>query len=140
MEVKTCKDCGRMFNSIGYGNVLCPTCTRKMEEKFVVVKDFIRDNPQEGINDVSKQCEVPIKIIHKWIREGRLILKDAEGNEIICEQCGKPIQTGRWCAECQNKMQQGFSDVSNSMKQDINKHKAEEEARRASTYMRTKKR
>ena len=75
MEIRTCKECGRMFNSYSLQSKLCPVCTRKMEEKFKVVREYIRDNKDESIATVAKECEVPVKMIHKWIREGRLILE-----------------------------------------------------------------
>ena len=40
MDVRNCKECGRLFNYIG-GQRLCPACKDKLEEKFaqVVVPD-----------------------------------------------------------------------------------------------------
>ena len=45
MEVKNCKNCGRLYNYIGGVYRLCPECMRKLEEKFQEVKDYIEDNP-----------------------------------------------------------------------------------------------
>ena len=44
MEVKNCKNCGRLYNYIGGVYRLCPECMRKLEEKFQEVKDYIEDN------------------------------------------------------------------------------------------------
>lgn len=41
MEVKNCKNCGRLYNYIGGVYRLCPECMRKLEEKFQEVKDYI---------------------------------------------------------------------------------------------------
>ena len=43
MEVKNCKNCGRLYNYIGGVYRLCPECMRKLEEKFQEVKDYIEE-------------------------------------------------------------------------------------------------
>lgn len=139
MEIKTCKECGRMFNSYTMSVTLCPVCTRKLEEKFKVVKDYIRDNKDENIATVAKECDVPLKAIHKWIREGRLIMSGGEDFELTCESCGEPIETGRWCKTCQKKMMNELSDVSAAMGDSLKQQREKEEAKKASSYMRSRK-
>ena len=42
MEVKNCKNCGRLFNYIGGAyKSLCPACIDRLEEKFQEVKKYI---------------------------------------------------------------------------------------------------
>ena len=38
MDVRNCKDCGKLFNYIG-GAPLCQTCLKKLDDKFVQVKE-----------------------------------------------------------------------------------------------------
>ena len=47
MQVTTCKACGKIFNYV-QGDRLCPQCIKKMDEKFVDVKKFVRDNPKSA--------------------------------------------------------------------------------------------
>ena len=42
MEIKNCKMCNHLFNSIG-GLVICPSCNNQLEEKFKNIKDYIKN-------------------------------------------------------------------------------------------------
>ena len=93
MEVKNCKDCGRLFNYMG-GAPLCDGCRKKLEQKFQVSED----------NDVS------VKQIKQWIREERLSLSEASLDGVTCEHCGRPIRTGRFCEKCKAAMANSFAN------------------------------
>ncbi|MEE1306347.1 MAG: flagellar protein [Agathobacter sp.] len=99
MEVKNCKGCGRLFNIIG-SERLCPDCVRKLDEKFQQVKQYLDDNPNASVEDVSKDNDVTTKQIRKWVREERLIFAEGSSEGIDCEKCGKMIRTGRFCDAC----------------------------------------
>ncbi|WP_442561436.1 flagellar protein [Catonella sp.] len=77
---------------------------KKLENKFIITKNYIRENPNAKINDVAKNCKVSIPQIKKWIREERLAFSQESGIGIKCDNCGKMIRTGRFCTECKTKM------------------------------------
>ncbi len=103
MEVRNCKGCNRLFNYIG-GVPLCPACIKILDEKFQTTKEYIRDNPHVGIQQVADECEVSIPQIKRWIREERLAFSEESQIGIECEGCGKMIRTGRFCDACKNRM------------------------------------
>ncbi len=105
MEVKNCRQCGRLFNYVGgsYRN-LCPNCIRALEEEFEIVKEYIRDNRDATMSQISEACDVSVKQIEKWVREERLYFADNSPVGISCESCGAMIRTGRYCEACRNKM------------------------------------
>ncbi|MCR4956148.1 MAG: flagellar protein [Lachnospiraceae bacterium] len=103
MEVRNCKDCGRLFNYLS-GRPICPACQKKLEEKFAEVKQYIRDNGGATINQIAEANEVDPKQIKQWIREERLVISDDSPINIECESCGAPIKTGRYCAACTANM------------------------------------
>lgn len=103
MEVRTCKQCKRIFNYLT-GPSICPACRDLLEEKFLEVKEYIRDNPKEGINEVAKANEVSVNQIRRWIREERLSFSEDSGIGIDCESCGKMIRSGRLCQSCKDKL------------------------------------
>lgn len=105
MEVKTCKMCKKIFNYVG-GPQYCPACSRKLEDKFQEVKTYIDENKGASVEQVAKECDVTTKLIHRWVREERLVLSAGSGIKVTCESCGKPIATGRFCKECANNMAQ----------------------------------
>ena len=90
MEIRNCRECGKMFNYTG-GIQVCPICIRKMDEKFNEVKKYIYENPRAGIQQVSDDMEVPVKLIKKWVREERLTFAEGSGVGIDCERFGIAI-------------------------------------------------
>lgn len=109
MDVTNCRSCGRLFNYLS-GPQICPACKAEMEKKFANVKDYIRENPQATIQQVSEENEVSTSQIRQWIREERLQFADDSPLGIECEGCGTTIKTGRFCEACKNKMANAFSD------------------------------
>lgn len=110
MDVRNCRNCGRLFNYIG-GTPVCPTCAREIEEKFGVVKEYIRDNPRATIQQVSDDNEVSIQQINKWIREERLCFSEDSVVGVSCENCGAMIRTGRFCPVCKDKLANTLNSV-----------------------------
>ena len=108
MEIRNCKGCNRLFQHIG-GPVLCPACREELENKFTKVKEYIYENRGASITQVSEEMDVPVKQIKQWIREERLVLSDATEAGIVCEKCGHPICSGRFCDKCKTQMANSFS-------------------------------
>lgn len=103
MEVRNCRECGKMFNYMS-GMPICPNCAKKMDEKFNEVKAYIYDNPGVGIQEVSEAMEVSVNLIKKWVREERLTFAEGSAVGLDCERCGKTILSGRFCEECKRKV------------------------------------
>ena len=105
MDVRNCRQCGKLYNYIGgsYRN-LCPSCIKQLEDKFVEIKEYIRDNKVASISEISDKFEVSTKQIEQWVREERLTFTDNSPVGIECENCGAMIRTGRFCDACKNKM------------------------------------
>ena len=103
MEVTNCRECGRLFNYMG-GSQLCPACQKRLEEKFQQVKVYLDDHPNALIHEVAEDMQVSVKQIKQWIKEERLALSAAGADGIVCEQCGAPICTGRFCEKCKVNM------------------------------------
>lgn len=103
MDVRNCKECGRLFNYTA-GLPICPACEKKLEEKFTEVKQYIYDNPGSGIQEVSEENDVSINTIKKWVREERLSFTEGSAVGIECERCGRLILSGRYCDECKKKV------------------------------------
>ncbi len=103
MDVRNCKNCGRLFNVLA-SERLCPACRQKLEEKFQDVKEYLNNHPNASVDEVSKENEVTVKQIKQWIREERLTFSEDSLEGIDCEMCGKLIKTGRYCESCKSKM------------------------------------
>ena len=62
MEVRTCKNCGRLYNYIGKITPVCPVCMKELEEKFEACRKFIKENPGANIQKVSDETGVSMKM------------------------------------------------------------------------------
>lgn len=109
MEVRNCKQCGRLYNYVGGSSitysVLCPDCIEHLEDKFQIVKYYIEEHKNASINEISQECEVSTKQIEQWIREDRLFFSENSNLGVPCEKCGRMIQSGKYCMECKNNLQ-----------------------------------
>lgn len=112
MEVRNCKQCGRLYNYIGgsYKN-LCPDCINKIEDKFIEVKDYIEEHKRATMPEIARECNVKLEQIERWIREERLFFSEDSPIGIECEKCGVTIKSGRFCNACKNRMSNILSDL-----------------------------
>lgn len=110
MEVKNCRECGRLFNYVS-GTRLCPACKDKLEQKFFEVRDYIYANKNATVSQISEDNEVSVQQIKQWIREERLFFSDDSLVGIECENCGTTIKTGRFCEKCKKKMANNIESV-----------------------------
>ena len=109
MDVRNCRQCGRLFNYLS-GPQICQACRDALEEKFQQVKEYVRSNPGATIQMVSEDNDVSVKQIKQWIREERLSLSEASLDGVTCEHCGRPIRTGRFCEKCKAAMANSFAN------------------------------
>lgn len=116
MEVRNCKECGKVFNYIG-GVPVCPACSKKLEEKFSEVKEYIYNNPGANINQVAEENDVSVKQIKHWVREERLCFSDNSELGIECEKCGAMIKTGRFCQKCKRQLESSLSNMYQTKKE-----------------------
>lgn len=131
MEVKNCKNCGRLYNYIGGVYRLCPECMRKLEEKFQEVKNYIEDNPRADMREISEKCDVSTRQIEQWIREERLSFSDDSPIGIACEVCGATIRTGRYCERCKNDLANRLGGMYGSRSSTVDADKIRERREKA---------
>ena len=118
MDVRNCRNCGRLFNYLG-GQNICPACRDEAEKKFQDTKEFIRENPRASIQEISEANGVTTNQIRQWIREERLQFSDDSPIGIECEICGATIKTGKYCDACKN-------NTANALAKSIEKPQAPE--------------
>lgn len=111
MDIRNCKNCGKMFNYIG--NPICPSCEKVLEDKFQEVKQYVRKHPEASITVVAEENDVSVNQIKRWVRQERLEFSDSSLVGLACENCGTMIKTGRFCEECKQKL---INNVSSALK------------------------
>lgn len=109
MDVKNCRRCRKLFNYIG-GQQICPACKEEIEKEFQKVKAYIQDHRNVSVVEVATECEVEENQIRQWVREERLMFAEGVGG-IVCETCGAPISSGRFCEKCKASMINELSEA-----------------------------
>lgn len=113
MELRTCKECKRLFN-YWTGDIVCPECKNTLEEKFDVVKEYLTEHKETKMAQVAKDCGIALSQIKQWVREERIHLSDERDAYSRCEKCGSLISIGQFCNECKNQLLQEVGDALNS--------------------------
>lgn len=113
MDVRNCRKCGKLYNFIS-GQHICPACKEALEKTFADVRDFIRDNRQATMQQISEACNVETSQIQQWIREERLEFTADSPIKIQCETCGANIRSGRYCDKCKQTVASGLTGAMGS--------------------------
>jgi predicted amidophosphoribosyltransferase len=98
MEVRNCPRCGKVF--VKRTEPICDSCVKEEEHIFENVREYIKENPNKSIKEVAEDCDVTVKRILQYLRDGKIETSSGMQGEIKCSQCGKPILTGRMCEKC----------------------------------------
>ena len=118
-DIRNCKRCGKIFNYIG-GAMLCPQCRQDDEVDFKKVKEYLYEYPGAALTQVSTELGVSIEKIKRFLKDGRLEITNKDGNMLLaCENCGKAITTGRFCAECERELAMGLRSAASQMKSEL---------------------
>jgi predicted amidophosphoribosyltransferase len=97
MDIKTCKFCRKKFQ--GY-TALCPTCAEQLDDKYLIVRNYLDRNSASNISRIAEETEVDEKSLLYLMREGRLAIKSEGSAMFSCLGCGAPILSGKYCDKC----------------------------------------
>ena len=117
VDKDSCQQCGRPL-SPEYTEDICPLCQEI--NLFNDVKEYIRDNDVNEV-DVADHFGIPNRKVRQWIKDGRIQYKNAKDaiTGVHCQICGKPLEFGNVCAECQHM--QGLAIVAHAYEVDAGK-------------------
>ncbi|MGE5607167.1 MAG: MerR family transcriptional regulator [Bacteroidota bacterium] len=110
MDVRNCKRCGKIYNYMG--SAVCNNCLQQEQEDFEKIREYLFKNPNSSTAEVSEATGIELKVISRFLKEGRLeadYIRMSDDNELTCEKCGKPVKSGRFCEICVREMQADFS-------------------------------
>lgn len=112
-NVRACRSCRKLFNSL-FGKQICPACEEKMEKDLAKVKDYLWNHKDAAITEVARECEVNPTQIRQWLKEERIQLAEGSVIDLICDGCGAPISSGRFCDKCKAQTANGFGAIVNA--------------------------
>lgn len=119
LDVGNCPRCGRLFAKQYYD--VCNHCTKEIEAQYEQCKEYLREHSGATITQLSDETGVSIKQITKFIREGRISLKDAPNMSYPCESCGVLIREHHLCGECRKRLTKQVQRVTEDL-QKTDKH------------------
>ena len=105
-NIGNCPRCGKIYAVNPKG--ICPVCVVQVDEEYQRCADYLRENKQTNIYDLSDATKVTVKQITQFIREGRISIADFPNIGYPCESCGTPIPEGRLCKDCRDRLEVGF--------------------------------
>lgn len=125
MALANCPRCGRLFDN-SFKDI-CQYCTKEEEELYQKVRLYVKENRKCTIYECSDDTEVPIKTIARFIKQGRINLKNNPNMMYPCETCGAPISTGRYCSDCSGQLTKGFKEISDQHKEEQKQQRLKED-------------
>lgn len=102
-----CAICGRLYEANGFRSV-CPECLQRDTADFDKIRDFLYIHPRAKVFEVSNSLDIPIPVIKRYLREGRLEIIEKNNRFLLCDKCGKPICSGTLCDDCRNQSPHDF--------------------------------
>jgi flagellar operon protein (TIGR03826 family) len=105
-KVRQCRQCGKLFQSLG--SAICPECAEETDRCFKVVKNYLYDRPDANVFEISNETGVPEKMVLGFLKEGRLSVNASE-DLLLCEKCGIPVSAGRFCSKCQSILESALN-------------------------------
>ncbi len=106
MDIRKCHLCGKMYQFIR--SPYCGDCLEEIDQQYMLMRNYLDDNPQAQIPQVAKATGVSERIIFYLLREGRLHLGS---KELVCDRCKTPIDSGRMCASCLSILHKGLGEI-----------------------------
>ena len=98
MNAINCPRCGKLFTRTG--PPICNECVKAEADKYEEVRTFVKENPHCSAQEVSEVCDISIKRILHYVREGKLEISEGMADLNLCSKCGRPIKSGRLCERC----------------------------------------
>lgn len=128
-ELSNCPKCGRLF--VKNLASICNECRKEEEKKFEIVYQYIRkkENRTATVTEISEATGVEEELIMKFVKEGRLRPTHFPNLGYPCDRCGKQIQRGKLCDQCQEDIKVELN------KYDKEKERIEREKKEVHTYI-----
>ena len=119
MSVSNCPGCGKMYVQNSFG--MCESCKASEEEGFVAIKEYIEENNNCTLGELTDATGVSIKKILGYIREGRLLATPGMAGEVTCKSCQEPILIGNFCERCAHELNKDIKELYKDMAENVPK-------------------
>ncbi|WP_141097527.1 hypothetical protein [Paenibacillus aquistagni] len=101
IEVENCKRCGKVFKKAF--SSFCPDCFAFIRSELTRCNEYLKNNPDSDIHELSEATEVPVKKIIRYMNEGKLYVHQHPNLTYGCYFCDHQINRGYLCRDCAAK-------------------------------------
>lgn len=77
--------------------LICASCAET--ELFIKVREYINKNDVTEF-EVASHFRIPLRVVKKWIIEGRIEYKNRPEELHNCVRCGRIVRSGNYCQSC----------------------------------------
>lgn len=109
MNIENCPRCGKIFVKNIRG--VCYACMKELDQQCNQCIEYLRENRQCMIQELSEATGVSVKQITLFIREGRISIADNPKLAYSCEVCGTMIREHKICDGCRQRLAKGIKDA-----------------------------
>ncbi|CAG7655467.1 flagellar protein [Paenibacillus allorhizosphaerae] len=109
LNVVNCYRCGKIHVKNSYN--MCPSCIKDLELQYEKCTKYLRENKQCSLQELSDATGVPVNQITKFIREGRISIRNNPNIVYHCEVCGTNIREGAICEPCRARLAKDASHI-----------------------------
>lgn len=112
-NIASCPVCGKIFEFNNFRSV-CNECLSQDMSDFDRIRDFLYVHPRAKVFEVSNSLDIPVPVIKRYLREGRLEIIEKNQRFLTCEKCGSPICSGTLCDDCLKQSPHEYRSFYNS--------------------------
>lgn len=100
-DLVNCANCGKIMVANQFRDI-CQDCYKEEENQFNIVYKYMRkrENRAATKQQVVEATSVSEELLLKFIKNGRIQVKQFPNLGYPCDKCGTIIQTGKLCANC----------------------------------------
>jgi|GEM_PF-5041251 len=101
--LRNCRYCGRLLTTPP--GTPCAQCLAEEDAAIERIEGYLEGGGTPTLADVTRETSVPVALLRRLIREGRISLAEGAAGG-ICVLCGKGLEgaTGRLCARCATRV------------------------------------
>lgn len=125
-NLDNCPRCGKIY--VKNFKDICPNCMKEIDTMYEKCLKYLREHRSCTIQELSDETKVSVNQITKFIREGRISIKNSPNMGYPCDSCGTIIRENQLCDPCRKRL---TTDATNAAHDEKIRHEKEERDRKA---------
>lgn len=118
IKVRTCRRCKTIIHEKSL-HEYCPTCMKHVEEIFDKIREYLREYPGATAYEIEQRLNIPMHIVNRYVKDGRLIEVPNDFLNMDCQRCGALLLSAhhKFCPKCEHEMLKDLEKAKGSMEE-----------------------